>query len=411
MKTLMVHPTGNANVRAAAVGLANADLLREFHTTIATFQLSANDYLKKLGLSEFARRRYDPTLKSFTITHPWLELGRLIAGKAGLRKLTQHEKGLLCTDVVYLNLDKIIAKKIRHDFQKLQAIYAYEDGALQSFKAAKELGLHCIYDLPIGYWRAANQLLEPERERWPEWSSTLLGFQDSETKLSRKDQELKMADQIIVASRFTADTLKAFPGPLSPIVTIPYGFPSVTEERKVELKRQTPLKLLFVGALSQRKGIADLFDAVKHFKKHVQLTVIGNKVTENCKALNNALSEHKYIPSLPHHKILEQMRMHDVLVFPSLFEGFGLVITEAMSQGTPVITTERTAGPDLIRHGENGWLTKAGSTNALIETLEALVFQPSMIIEAGHLAMETARLRPWEKYGQELAQSISDFKK
>ena len=52
------------------------------------------------------------------------------------------------------------------------------------------------------------------------------------------------------------------------------------------------------------------------------------------------------------------MREHDVFVFPSLFEGFGLVITESMSQGTPVITTDRTAGPDLIKNDENGWLLK-----------------------------------------------------
>jgi glycosyltransferase involved in cell wall biosynthesis len=41
------------------------------------------------------------------------------------------------------------------------------------------------------------------------------------------------------------------------------------------------------------------------------------------------------------------MRVNDVLVFPSLFDGFGMVITEAMSQGTPVIVSERSAGPGL----------------------------------------------------------------
>ena len=50
------------------------------------------------------------------------------------------------------------------------------------------------------------------------------------------------------------------------------------------------------------------------------------------------------------------MKEHDVLIFPSLFEGFGLVITEAMAQGTPVITTDRTAGPDVISDNENGCL-------------------------------------------------------
>jgi glycosyltransferase involved in cell wall biosynthesis len=57
------------------------------------------------------------------------------------------------------------------------------------------------------------------------------------------------------------------------------------------------------------------------------------------------------IAGSPHfriHEVLREMQRHDVLVFPSLFEGFGLVIVEAMSQGLPVITTSHTAGPDII---------------------------------------------------------------
>jgi len=100
------------------------------------------------------------------------------------------------------------------------------------------------------------------------------------------------------------------------------------------------------------------------------------------------------------------MKQHDILLFPSLFEGFGLVITESMSQGTPVITTERTAGPDLINHDENGWLIEAGSTEGLIASIEDAIRRPAQIVDAGKAAMETARLRPWEVYGKELAASI-----
>jgi glycosyltransferase involved in cell wall biosynthesis len=97
------------------------------------------------------------------------------------------------------------------------------------------------------------------------------------------------------------------------------------------------------------------------------------------------------------------MRESDVLVFPSLFEGFGQVITEAMAQGTPVITTERTAGPDIIQHGKNGWLIKAGSVNSLKEMLEGIIANPGMIETVGKAALETARQRPWSEYGKELA--------
>ena len=97
------------------------------------------------------------------------------------------------------------------------------------------------------------------------------------------------------------------------------------------------------------------------------------------------------------------MQNADVLLFPSLFEGFGLVITEAMSQGTPVITTDRTIGPDIIRHNENGWIIDAGSTEAIVEAIENILADRRQLIDVGKSAMETARLRPWSRYGEELA--------
>lgn len=411
MRTMMYHPTGNANVRAAAVGLAQAGLLEAFHTSIATFQSGSLDVIGRLRLSELTRRRFDPMLKERTFTHPWPEAGRLLAQKAGLRSLTRHETGMFSTDAVYRSLDRRMARIVSGAATRLDAVYAYEDGALQSFLASRNYGLRCIYDLPIGYWRSARLLLQTEKERWPEWAPTLIGFHDSREKLARKDQELKLADHIMVASRFTASTLETCPETTGPVTVIPYGFPPVTG-RIYDTTRTAdrPLKLLFVGALTQRKGIADLFSAVGRFGRHVQLTVIGHRVTDQCPALDRALAEHRWIPSLPHEGILQQMREHDALVFPSLFEGFGLVITEAMSQGTPVITTERTAGPDLIRHGENGWLIRAGSTPDLVETIEGILHNRAVIREAGLRAMETARMRPWEVYGRELARAVANVR-
>ena len=127
----------------------------------------------------------------------------------------------------------------------------------------------------------------------------------------------------------------------------------------------------------------------------------------DCPALDRELAKHRWIPSLPHDKVLAEMRAHDVLVFPSLFEGFGLVITEAMSQGLPVVTTERTAGPDFIKHGENGWLIKAGSTSGLTRQLEVLVRDRQPVDDAGQRARETAAARPWSVYGSELAMAVT----
>lgn len=413
MKTIFSHPTGNANVRAAAYGLYEAEALEMFVTSIASFQGSVLDGLGAVSpFSEIRRRRFDIELKNLTRAWPWREAGRLLSLKLGVTGLVKHESGPFCIDAVYKSIDNRVASYLKNTRGKgVEAVYTYEDGAEYTFQEAKKHNICCIYDLPIGYWRMAKRLLEEECILNPVWAPTITGFLDSDTKLARKDEELRLADRIFVGSQFTANTLKEFPGVLAPVEVIPYGFPPVAMKRDFpSISGRRPLKLLFVGGLSQRKGIAYLFAAVEALGRHVELTVVGRKVNNDCLALDAALAKHRWIPSLPHADILSLMQEHDVLVFPSLFEGFGLVITEAMSQGTPVITTDRTAGPDLIVHGENGWLVEAGSTQALKKSIESLLQNPEQIAEVGKAALDTAGRRPWKVYGRELAEAISQQK-
>ncbi|MEO7766148.1 MAG: glycosyltransferase family 4 protein [Ferruginibacter sp.] len=410
MKILLFHLTGNANVKSAAYGLISAGLLAEFHVSIASIPGGILDRIGTFGpFSEIRRRRFDPVSKPFLRTWPWFEIGRIFALKGGFTTLTHRKAGIFYIDAVVQNLDRHVAKRLkRAKKNEISAVYGYEDTTLFAFREAKQRGFQCLYDLPIGYWRAAYKILEAERERWPEWMATMPGLEASAEKLSRKEEELQLADRIFVASTFTASTLEYFPGKLAKIEVIPYGFPPVSKEIRIYagFESHRPLKLLFVGSLSQRKGIAYLFEAVKSFGDRVALTLVGSKITNDCPVLNKELSQHCWIPSLPHEQILNLMRESDVLVFPSLFEGFGLVITEAMSQGTPVITTNRTAGPDIIEHGKNGWLIEAGSTEALKECISNILLSPELIKQVGEAAMEKARLRPWASYGKELAAAV-----
>ncbi len=410
MKILLSHLTGNANVKAATYGFIDAGKLSELHVSLASVPGSFLDLIGGLGpFSEIRRRRFDPKVKPFLYTWPWLELMRLLT-RGRFKSLASEKKSPFYIDSVIKNLDKHVAYRLKSAIIEsgVNAVYCYEDSSLFTFREANRLGIQSFYDLPIGYWRAAHRLLEVERNRWPEWIPTMRGLDETVEKLNNKDEELKLADRIFVASTFTAETLRDYPGKLAPIEVIPYGFPSVVNGKRnyASFVSKRPLKLLYVGGLSQRKGIADLFEAVASFGQNVTLTLVGRKVTDSCAPLNTALLRHRWIPSLPHEKILTLMREHDVLVFPSLFEGFGLVITEAMSQGTPVITTDRTAGPDLIEHGKNGWLIGAGSSTALKESIEAILLKPQIIQEFGEAAMAVARRRPWEIYSQELAESV-----
>jgi len=407
---LLSHPLGNQNVRAALRGFKDAGLLDAFSTGIASFPGS---FLYKLSstikpLHEINKRSFDADLRPLTHTRPAMELARLGAIKAGLSSLIAHEKGMLSIDKVCHDIDVNTAGLIKkHKVKNLKAVYAYEDIALQTFRQAKTEGLTTLYDLPIGYWRAARRLMQSEIDNRPEWASTMVGFRDSAAKLQRKDDEIALADHIFVASSFTAKTLQDFPGNLPDITVIPYGFPPVFIDKKYNLDPAKPLKVLFVGGLSQRKGIANLFEAAQHFGAAIELTLVGRKAAGvECKPLDEGLHKCNYIPGLPHNKILELMRTQDVFVFPSLFEGFGLVITEAMSQGLPVITTERTIGPDIIRDGENGWLINAGSTESLIQSLQNIIDDREQLKKCGIAAVKTAMMRPWAKYSEDTATAV-----
>ena len=406
MKIILSHPTGNVNVREVADAFVKAGFLEKFYTCIAVFQNTISYSLSTFGpLKEFRRRSFPSKLKPFTCTRPFLELGRMASQKLGYQNALKHEQGIFCVDKVYRDLDSHVSKKLNNNI----AVYAYEDGACESFKRARSQGIICLYDLPTGYWRAHTKLLEKERIERPEWEMTLTSFKDSEIKLQRKDEELSMADAIFVASNFTKKTLELFPGKLAPIHIVPYGFPEVYKNRKYEDLANRKLKLLFVGGLSQLKGIANLFEAVNCLGDRVELTIVGRKVVQRCIPLEKELKKHNWIPSLPHDQILSLMRTQDIFVFPSLFEGYGLVVAEAMSQGMPVITTTRTCGTDFILNGENGWLIEPGETQELVKIIEHILSHPEIIPQIGKAAIATAGESPFSIYGNRMVEIINEI--
>lgn len=411
MKILVSHPTLNANSKNLLTGLLKNNLLLNLYTTVAIFP---GQFLHKLGmmpkLKDLKRRSLDLSWQSYTKSNNYFEFCRIIASKLNFNFLITHEKGVFCIDNIYNKHDVWVANNLSKAKKNgLTTVYAFEDGALASFKKAKTLGLSCIYDLPIGYWKSARLLMQEEFDLNPDWSITLTGFNDSQEKLNKKDEELALADTIFVASSFTKKTLDSYSGNLSKIKVIPYGFPTVTQQKKYIPLNDRKLKVLFIGGLSQRKGLSYLFESVSNFEDKIDLTIIGHKAVANCTALNKALEKHTWIPSLSHDEVLKCMQEHDVFVFPSLFEGFGLVITEAMSQGIPVITTDRTAGPDLITNCENGWIVPAASSLAIAKIYNDIFENPELLQQFGVAAQNKAKTRPWSVYGQEMANAISQL--
>ncbi len=410
---LFSHPTGNANVRHAALGLLADDLLSAYHTCLAPKPDSFALKLLPAGLRrQFARRSLPPELAAVAHTHPTRELARMLAPKLRLSSLVRHETGRFSVDAVYQNLDQSLAKLLTQNPKKFRAVYAYEDGAAHHFRAARSLGLTTLYDLPIGYWRSARDILVEEGERKPEWASTLIGNDDSPAKTSRKDEELALADQIYVASSFTRDSLARYPTQLrAPITVIPYGAPHRPPGAPSSLdtaRRPGPLRAIFVGSLGQRKGLSYLFDAARLLgPDKLQLTIIGSRPLRPCPALDAELARVRWIESLPHAQVLAEMAAHDVFVFPSLFEGFGLVLLEAMAMGLPIVATPHTAAPDLITDGQEGFIVPIRSAEAIAAALDKLT-DLDRCREMGRRAQTRSREFTWDNYSTRLAAHVRE---
>lgn len=396
---LLSHPTANQNVRQAALALAEDDLLAEFWTCLNWKQGGFFDrHLPARLTNELRRRSFPDRVRPFTKTFGWREAGRLLSQQLGLEFLTRPEAGPFSVDAVYLSLDRHVARRLQNSRQ-LKAVYAYDSGALESFRAAKTLQLKCIYEHPIVYWREALRYQQEEAELHPEWKPTLGAILDSEEKQARKDAELALADVVIVPSTFSKNSLNQAPGFKASVQVIPYGLPTVS--RAYDESHCDKLRVLFVGALSQAKGLKYLLEAAAKLERQSNLTLVGKRVSSLIPT-QAVLDKHRWIPSLAYDELLREMSRHDVLVLPSLHEGFGLVLGEAMAQGLVVIATAHSAAPDLIDDGVDGFIIPVRSADAIVERLELLLLDLARLREMKQAARRKAQAHSWETYRRAL---------
>lgn len=406
---LFSHPTGNANVRGALAGLLEAGLLGQFHTSIATFPGNGWDWLGRTGVGrEFQRRSFDSRLRPLTVQYPLRELARMVATRLQWGMFNRHETGMFCIDAVYQAQDKAVARRLRQRPESFGGVYAYEDGALETFKAAAERNLRRIYDLPIAFWTTVRRMLAEEGERLPAWKRTLGGgVNDSQVKLERKSQELKLADLVVCPSQFVARSLPAKINAGKTVVVSPFGSPPAATAGGVRRPAQgANLRVLFAGSMSQRKGLGDLFAAMRRLKRdEVELHVMGSPQApmEFYRAEFNGFI---YEPNRSHEEVLRLMRECDVFCLPSIIEGRALVMQEAMSQGLPLIITTNTGGEDLIDEGRTGFLVPLRSPEAIAEKIAWFADHRAELADMSEAAKRKAAELTWENYGRTVAQAV-----
>ena len=406
---VLTHPTGNANVRAVMGGLQRAGLLAKFATTIGFAE--SERWIERLpaAISRELRRRRYALPKKLIFRHPGREAVRMASVKSGWRVLVGHETGWASVDGIYRSLDRRVASELGGWKRDLgaKAVYAYEDGAYESFAAAGELGMLRAYDLPIAYCDTARRLLTEEAARRPEWEPTLVGTRDSESKLERKREEARRADVILCPSGFVYDSLPEQIRRTKQCVVAEFGSPQprAKESRRVR-NGNGPLRVLFAGSLTQRKGLADLMDAVRILnRKDIELVVLGSPVAP-LEFYRKQPVEFTYESPRPHAQVLELMERCDVFVLPSIVEGRALVQQEAMTCGLPLIVTRNAGADDLIVEGETGFLVPIRSPEAIAAKLAWMADHRGEVTAMSHAAREKAALLTWESYGDKVTAKL-----
>ena len=405
---VIAHPSGNAFFRHLAGALRDAGRLAEVCTCLDWNRGGLFDRVLPAGArAQLGRRSFSAELGVPVRTHPWREAARLACGAVGGEALTRHEHGLFSVDAVYRDFDRWVARRLAA-VRGGGIAYAYEDAADETFAAATRLGWRRIYDLPIAHWATTRRLLVEEAARLPEWEPTLIGTRDSAEKYARKDRELTQAEVVVCPSRFVADSLPVAARAGKRVVIAPFGSPSASGE-KSPVAAGRPLRVLFAGSLSQRKGLADLFAAMRLLgRRDVELVVMGTPVVA-LEFYRRAGGAFTYEPPRPHAAVLALMRSCDVFCLPSIAEGRALVVQEALSQGLPAIVTAHTGADDAIAEGRNGFVVPIRAPEKVAEKIAWFADNRAALPDCARAAQASAQRLTWRSYGAGILRAIEEM--
>lgn len=282
-------------------------------------------------------------------------------------------------------------------------VYAYEDGALLTFRRASRRGLGRVLDLPLPWWRTIEELWIRESERWPGAMGERPPIEPA-WKKSRKDAELAIADAVSVASAFTRESLERA-GCEKPVFATPYPFP-VSRFRRRAAAPAGPFTVLSVGTQDLRKGTPYLLEAWRRAGlQDARLRLVGRMGLARA-FLDRYAGLFEHVRALPRTRLEPEYQAADLLAFPTLGDGFGLVMQEAMCCGTPVVTTRCGGGPECITSGEDGLIVEERSVDALVEALRWAATNRDRLHEMGIAARRRAEGYATEEFGRRFVTGI-----
>jgi len=177
-----------------------------------------------------------------------------------------------------------------------------------------------------------------------------------------------------------------------------------------ERPNRKKVRFMASGQVSLRKGAHLLIEAWRKLKPaQAELHFYGgNLLPERFqKEIPAGITFHG---SKSRAEVVRAYEESDVLVFPTLCDGFGMVVPEAMTAGCAVITTRNAGAADWIEEGKNGWVVEAASAEALAEGMQKALDADGRLDEMRAKAQETAKRHTWENFRQRFAECLYEEK-
>jgi len=286
--------------------------------------------------------------------------------------------------------DKLFSLALRRwGIGKATAVYSMMGEGLDFLRWAKGKGLRVILEVFVN--PITHRILREERRRWPGWEDEdPVDFSVLERDI---DQRIKLADILICPSYAVVEGLQFYPSfSVDKVRVVPYAFPTQVAEGLVNPERG---RVLFGGAANLNKGIQYFAEAARMLdgpRRQFRFRVAGD-VTERIRSRPETQGL-EFLGRLPWGKFIEELRLTDVLVLPTLAEGSAVVIYEALACGVPVVTT-RSAG-SVVTDGVEGRIVPERDARALAEAIEGIVNDRDL-----RKRMSAAALRTAAAYGED----------
>lgn len=227
--------------------------------------------------------------------------------------------------------------------------------------------------------------------------------QPSQWMIAREQREYVLADRIVVLSTFAYNSFRAEGVAESKLRLLPLGAEmsafrpesGVIEARRERILSGAPLRVLYVGGISYRKGLVDLRRIVEEGSDRFQFRFVGPVWPEAASSVSTLSNQAEFLGKKPHSELPKEYEWGDIFIFPTLEDGFAVVLAQASAASLPILTTANCSGPDLIQEGRTGWVLPIRDPHAFLDRLLWCDSHRSELADMVTAAYREFRTRDW----------------